>query len=93
MGGRRVRLDDMNTTEHPIVNDRTPALAAMWSAARDELRGRRQARADRKQLERELATYRTQAELDDLHALLDSNDDADSALVREILAMQLRHAA
>jgi hypothetical protein len=93
MGGRRVRLDDMNTTEHPTVNDRTPALAAMWSAARDELRARRQARADRKRLERDLSTYRTQAELDDLYALLDTNDDADSALVREILATQLRHAA
>jgi hypothetical protein len=84
----------MNTTEHrPTANDHTPALSALWSAARDELRARRQANADRKQLERDLATFRTESELNDLYGILDANDDADTALIREILAQRLRHAA
>jgi hypothetical protein len=64
------------------------ALPKLWAAARDELRARREARAGRKRLERELAAYTTQADLDDLYAVLDNHDDADTAVVRDILTRQ-----
>jgi hypothetical protein len=53
----------------------------------------RTARQERKRLERELATYRTEADLYDLYAILDRHDDAETALVRDILAGQQRNAA
>ncbi len=45
-------------------------LADRWLAARDERRSRQAARAARKTLERELAGYTTQRELDEIHAHL-----------------------
>lgn len=56
----------------------------------EQARTRRAERAQRKQLERELATYTTAADLDDLAAMLDRHSDADAAPVREILS---RHRA
>jgi hypothetical protein len=83
----------MNTTEDLLAtNDRTP-LSAKWSAVREDLRSRREARAARKRLEAELATYTTQADINDLSAMVDGSDDADAALVREILARQQQRIA
>jgi hypothetical protein len=53
--------------------------------ARDELRQRRQARADYRTLERELASYATQAEVDDLLASLSRYDDPEAEMARDIL--------
>jgi hypothetical protein len=50
-----------------------------------EIRSRRADRAQRKQLERELSTYTTAAELDDLNAMIARYDDAQVADVRRIL--------
>lgn len=61
-------------------------LAGQFLAeARDDLRRRREARAARRTLERELATYRTQAEVDDLLAAMRDHDDAENDAIRTIL--------
>jgi hypothetical protein len=52
---------------------------------RAELRARQSARADRKALERDLATYRSPAELDELHAILDRYDEDQVADIRSII--------
>lgn len=70
------------------MNTSTPSngtSASFLTALRDELRSRRAQRATRKQLERQLSTYRTPAELDDLTAILARYDDEDAEPVREVL--------
>ncbi len=67
-----------NTT---TTTRRFPAL----SAVRDELRQRRQARADYRALERDLASYTQRAEVDDLLAALDNDPSADAEMIRAIL--------
>ena len=62
--------------------------AQLVVTVRDELRDRRQARTARRTLERELASYRTSAEINDLLGSLHHQDDAATAEVRDIL---LRH--
>ena len=63
------------------------------ATVRDELRERRQTRAARRSLEREIATYRTTAEVNDLLVSLQSSDDAAAQEIREIvLRNQLRHS-
>jgi hypothetical protein len=49
---------------------------------------RRANRRRRRQLEAELATYSTEAELNDLHALLETYPDGQTYEVREILFRQ-----
>jgi hypothetical protein len=53
---------------------------------RAEFRARQSARADRKALERDLATYRSPAELDELHAILDRYDEDQVAGIRSIIS-------
>jgi hypothetical protein len=60
------------TMEHRI------SLSPLWAAARDDLRTLREARASRKTLERELASYNTPAERSELGAIL-NRADADAA--------------
>ena len=58
----------------------------------DELRERRDARGARRTLERELATYTTPNEVDDLLGVLRDRDDAVAEEIRTIvLRNQLRH--
>jgi hypothetical protein len=57
-----------------------------WAALRGQLGHIRQAYASRKALERELATYTSQSDLDDLHAILDRYSEAETAGIRRILA-------
>jgi hypothetical protein len=59
-----------------------PGLAAI----RDELRTAREARAARKALERDLASYTTPTDLNDLGAILDRHSDEETADIRRILA-------
>jgi hypothetical protein len=61
---------------------RTVSLAAI----RGELREAREARAARKALERDLASYTTQADLNDLDAILERHSDEETADIRRILA-------
>jgi hypothetical protein len=52
---------------------------------RDDLRDRRQARANRRSLERELASYSSRSDMDDLLAMISDQTDPDAELIREIL--------
>lgn len=52
---------------------------------RDELRQRREARDAYLKLERELASYATQAEADDLLTAMSGHDDPEAQVVRDIL--------
>jgi hypothetical protein len=77
----------MNTTT-PIttVGTRSRQLLA---EVRDELRERREARTHRRVLERELATYTTRSEVDDILTLIRDESGADADLVRGILNRNL----
>jgi hypothetical protein len=70
----------------PITHPRTP----LWTALRGHNEHARDSRAARKALEREIAGYTTESELNDLHAMLDRYPEAQTAQIRRILA---RHAA
>ena len=65
-----------------ITHPRTP----LWTALRGHLQHTREARATHKALERELASYTSQSDLDDLHAILDRHTPAQTAEIRRILA-------
>jgi hypothetical protein len=60
-----------------------------WTALRGQFQHARDARATRRALERELSTYTSQSDLDDLHAILDRYSAHETADIRRILA---RHA-
>ena len=61
------------------------SLSQLWTAARDDLSNRRASRASRKTLERELASYSTPAEQNELNAILDrANPDA-AAKIRPMI--------
>jgi len=60
------------------------------TAIRDRIRDSREAHASRAALERELASYNSQSDLDDLHAILDRYSDRDTVQIRRILAAQRR---
>jgi hypothetical protein len=62
------------------------------TTVRDELRDRRQARASRRTLERELASYNTPAQVSDLLGALTGDDDVRVQEIRDIvLRNELRH--
>jgi hypothetical protein len=56
---------------------------------RDELRERRQARRDYRDLARELSSYNTRADVDDLLASIAHQEGSDAELVRRILTQNL----
>ncbi|HUY50260.1 MAG TPA: hypothetical protein VMV92_31895 [Streptosporangiaceae bacterium] len=64
----------------------TRSVSPRWAALRDELRDARAARATRKSLERELASYTSPADLNDLEAILDRHSEEETADIRRILA-------
>ena len=70
----------MQTATHP--------LASLWTSVRGQIRDSRHAHASRAALERELASYHSQSDLNDLHAILDRYNDRDTAQIRRILAAQ-----
>ena len=67
----------------------TRPLTTLWTSVRTQLRGSRDAHVARATLARELATYHSQADLDDLHAILDRYSDTETRDIRRILAAQL----
>ena len=69
-----------------ITRPRTPLLTAL----RAQLEHSRDARTTRKALRRELATFTSQSDLNDLHAILDRHTEEETADIRRILA---RHTA
>jgi Flp pilus assembly protein TadD len=66
----------------------TRPLASLWTAVRTQIRDSRDERAARTALERELASYTTSEDLNDLHAILDRYSDQETADIRRILAAQ-----
>jgi hypothetical protein len=66
----------------------TRPLTSLWTTVRSQLRDSRDARAARTSLERELAGYNSQSDLDDLHAILDRYSDQETKQIRRILAYQ-----
>jgi hypothetical protein len=67
--------------------------AKLVATVRDDLRERREARAARRTLERELTSYSTTADVNDLLGSLHGQDGPDAEAVRDIvLRNQLRHS-
>ena len=66
----------------------TRPLASLWITIRTQLRDNRDSHAARAALERELASYNSQSDLNDLHAILDRYSDHETAEIRRILAAQ-----
>lgn len=62
--------------------------ASLWTSVRTKLRDSRDAHAAKAALERELASYHTAEDLNDLHAILDRYSDQETAGIRRILATQ-----
>jgi hypothetical protein len=68
--------------------------AQLVATVRDELRDRRQARASRRTLERELASYTTASEVNDLLESLRGQDDSAVNELRDVvLRQQLRQGS
>ena len=66
----------------------TRPLTSLWTTVRTQLRDSRDAHAARAALARELASYDSQSDLDDLHAILDRYNEQETADIRRILAAQ-----
>jgi hypothetical protein len=66
----------------PVTHSRTP----LWTALRGSLKHTRDARATRRGLERDLASYTGPGDLNDLHAILDRYSDEQTADIRRILS-------
>jgi len=66
----------------------TRSITSLWTTVRTQVRESRDAHATRVALQRELATYNSQADLDDLHAILDRYTDTETKDIRRILAAQ-----
>jgi hypothetical protein len=64
----------------------TKARSPLWTSVRDELRDARVARAARKSLERELASYTSPRDLNDLEAILERYSEDETADIRRVLA-------
>jgi hypothetical protein len=60
--------------------------ASLLTAVREQIRESREERAARAALERELASYSSASDLNDLHAILDRYSDQETAQIRRILA-------
>lgn len=68
----------MENTKHP--------LGRQWTVIREELRSARAARAARRSLEQDLASYTSPSDLNDLDAILDRHSEEETAGIRRILA-------
>jgi hypothetical protein len=75
----------MNTTHHE-----SPRPRPLWTAVRDELSERRQKRAGYRTLRRELASYTTRADVDDLLATIEGQENAEAEMIRSILVDNLQ---
>jgi hypothetical protein len=64
----------------------TSGRARLWTALRGRLRAARAALTARQALERDLASFTSQSDLDDLYAMLDRYGDRETAQIRRILA-------
>jgi hypothetical protein len=63
-------------------------MTSLLTAVREQIRETREERAAHAALERELASYHSASDLNDLHAILDRYSDRETAKIRRILASQ-----
>jgi hypothetical protein len=63
-------------------------VASLLSTVREHIRESRDERAARASLQRELSSYHSTADLNDLHAILDRYSDHETKQIRRILASQ-----
>jgi len=82
----------MNTNANKSTTTSRRSLQ-LWTSVRDELRERRQTRNERRALERELSAYSTPAEIDDLLAVIETEDSPAANQVRAILGRNLQLAS
>ncbi len=66
----------------------TRPLTSLWTTVRTQLRDSRDAHAARAALQRELSSYNSDADLNDLHAILERYSDQETADIRRILVAQ-----
>jgi hypothetical protein len=66
----------------------TRPLTSLLTSVRSQIRDSRDAHAAKASLERELASYSSPADLNDLHAILDRHHDQETAEIRQVLAHQ-----
>ena len=66
----------------------TRPITSLWTTVRTQLRDSHDARAAKAALARELASYNSPEDLNDLHAILDRYSDQETADIRRILAAQ-----
>jgi hypothetical protein len=66
----------------------TRPITSLWTTVRTQVRESRDAHAARASLARELASYNSPSDLDDLHAILDRYSDQETRDIRRILAAQ-----
>lgn len=71
------------------MNSKTSPVTHLWASVRDALREARAARAARKALEHDLAGYTSQADLNDLGAILDRHSAEETADIRRIITTRL----
>jgi hypothetical protein len=71
-----------NREEETIMKSNTRPIGRRLAAIRHD----HEARAARRKLERELSSYTTESELNDLEAILDRHSDEDTADIRRFLA-------
>src|ERR1700722_19023444 len=85
-----VTLDiEVTSPKEGTMNSNTSPVTQLWTSVRDELREARAARAARKALEHDLASYTSQADLNDLGAILDRHSAEETADIRRILSVRL----
>ena len=82
----------MNTNANKSTTTSRRSLQ-LWTSVRDELRERRQTRTERRALERELSAYSTPAEIDDLLAVIETEDSPAANQVRAALGRNLQLAS
>ena len=68
------------------MSSATRSRTPLWTALRGQFGHSRETRTTRRALERELAIYTTQSDLNDLHAILDRHSDEQTADIRRILS-------
>ena len=77
----------MNKTTHG--NASRVRVLNRWTHVRDEMNERRHARAHYRELERELASYSTRADVDDLLSTIEGQQGAEADMIRTILTNNL----
>lgn len=79
----------MKTTTHSPKTARSRSRE-LWARACDDLRQRRQESAEYRVLERELASYNTRADMDDLLGSVGRAEGANAERIRMVLARNHR---